>query len=182
MMNITNLVKLYEGGMSVSQIAETSDVSPATIYRAVKKAGVGRNQSESIKLAISQGRGAAKLVGRSRNMTDEQKQKLFRASAEARRKKARGWRTTSQGYQEYTIWPHAGKMLHRVVMEARLGRRLKADEDVHHIDGDKTNNEDNNLALVTKSGHQRLHRFQEAISGKIRSRTKNGRFKKETTQ
>jgi hypothetical protein len=31
---------------------------------------------------------------------------------------------------------------------------------VHHIDGDRKNNEIGNLAMVTKSGHQAIHYMQ----------------------
>ena len=49
------------------------------------------------------------------------------------------------------------------IMERRLGRRLRPDEHVYHIDGDRLNNDENNLALVTRSGHARLHRREERI-------------------
>lgn len=35
---------------------------------------------------------------------------------------------------------------------------------------------DDNLALMTKSGHIRLHRREDALSGKHRERDGNGRF------
>jgi hypothetical protein len=61
-------------------------------------------------------------------------------------------------------------------MEARIGRRLLPDEVVHHIDGERANNNQNNLALMTRSAHTRLHRFEEAMAGNVRERNKNGRF------
>lgn len=49
---------------------------------------------------------------------------------------------------------------HRLVMSKALGvGRLPKGWDVHHLDGDKENNALENLALVTKEGHRRLHRF-----------------------
>ena len=52
----------------------------------------------------------------------------------------------------------SGYMLeHRLVMEQVLGRALRSDEHVHHIDGDKLNNDPSNLVLLTNAEHQRLH-------------------------
>ncbi len=46
---------------------------------------------------------------------------------------------------------------HRVVMEQYLGRKLKKGETIHHIDGNKLNNNINNLALFNTDGeHHRL--------------------------
>ena len=54
----------------------------------------------------------------------------------------------------------------RVIMEEKLGRSLLPDEDVHHIDGDKTNNNPNNLDIIKHGDHQRIHnpsRYKEEI-------------------
>lgn len=51
-------------------------------------------------------------------------------------------------------------------METKLGRKLKDTEIVHHIDGDKTNNNINNLCLMTAKEHSRLHREKEIKQGK----------------
>ena len=45
----------------------------------------------------------------------------------------------------------------RFIMENHLGRKLNDDEDVHHIDGDKTNNDISNLEIVKHGEHQRQH-------------------------
>lgn len=45
----------------------------------------------------------------------------------------------------------------RVVMERHLGRSLLPDEDVHHIDGDVTNNSIENLQIIKHGEHQRQH-------------------------
>lgn len=58
----------------------------------------------------------------------------------------------STGYRKYF-----GKHEHRVVAEQILGRPLKSDEVVHHIDGNKRNNDPSNLQIMTQSEHVKLH-------------------------
>jgi hypothetical protein len=45
---------------------------------------------------------------------------------------------------------------HRHVMESNLGRALNSREVVHHINGDRTDNHIENLAVMTKSEHDRI--------------------------
>ena len=51
-----------------------------------------------------------------------------------------------------------GVHAHRVVAEEMLGRKLKPDEVVHHIDGNKRNNEPSNLKVFeNQAEHARFH-------------------------
>ena len=45
---------------------------------------------------------------------------------------------------------------HRHVMEQQLGRPLRRDEHVHHLNGKRDDNRPENLALMTHSDHARL--------------------------
>jgi len=57
--------------------------------------------------------------------------------------------------------PHATKdgyvPKHRLVMEKKLSRYLEPGEIVHHIDGDKLNNDELNLFLTDKTEHRKAH-------------------------
>lgn len=55
---------------------------------------------------------------------------------------------------------------HIYLMEEKIGRKLNKDECVHHIDGCRSNNNIDNLMLLTKSEHSRLHRLQDIKEGK----------------
>jgi hypothetical protein len=49
------------------------------------------------------------------------------------------------------------KPLYRILMEEKLGRELTADEEVHHVDGNHFNNALENLVVLSKSEHARIH-------------------------
>ena len=58
-----------------------------------------------------------------------------------------------------------GKAAHRVIMEAKLGRKLRPGEVVHHKDENRLNYSEDNLELLSSQNeHAKLH-------------LKNGRFK-----
>lgn len=72
-----------------------------------------------------------------------------------------GERSRNDGY--VLVWTQEGERLkHRVVMEAVMGRRLEDNEIVHHIDGDKSNNNPDNLVVMTQSEHTSVHAVEMA--------------------
>ncbi len=76
-------------------------------------------------------------------------------------------RTFSQkGYlylQDETVLHHY-KLAHRKTMEEHLGRSLVKSEIVHHIDGNRLNNDIKNLYLTNGKGHSKAHRTLQLIS------------------
>jgi hypothetical protein len=49
---------------------------------------------------------------------------------------------------------------HRYVASNKIGRWLTSDEHVHHIDGNKTNNDPNNLMIVDKHEHPSIESYR----------------------
>ena len=74
-----------------------------------------------------------------------------------------GRRKHSGGYIEVKCEDHPRAnsggyvMEHRLVVEQHLGRLLEDGEVVHHIDGNRKNNEIDNLDIMTNSEHSALH-------------------------
>lgn len=57
---------------------------------------------------------------------------------------------------------------HRVVAEQMLGRPLQRGEIVHHIDGNKHNNDPSNLRVMSQADHLRLHRAEMEMAKKAK--------------
>lgn len=61
--------------------------------------------------------------------------------------------------QKFNYWKSGNKMEHRVIYEQYLGRELTPTEKIHHIDGNKRNNDISNLRLfASQAEHLAYHR------------------------
>lgn len=65
----------------------------------------------------------------------------------------RGAYIDDKGYIRIACGPQRGQRLHRIVAEAKLGRKLTKDEDVHHKNGDKLDCRPENLEVLGHREH-----------------------------
>jgi hypothetical protein len=87
---------------------------------------------------------------------DEMHRESIRNGMVAYWDKHRGKRTQKNGYVTICIG-NKKYYEHRLVMEDHLGRKLKSNEQVHHINGIKTDNRIENLQLIDRRAHTSHH-------------------------
>jgi hypothetical protein len=170
------LCQRYKDGESVEALAPSGEVSTCILRRRFIDAGIMRGRTEAVKLAFASGKMDNRKSRKGVPQSEEGKRKQSAAMLKRADLFARGWRVTSNGYHEYTRGPNAGRSFHVVLMEERIGRRLLPDEVVHHIDGNRQNNDISNLALMTATAHNRLHRREDKLAGRERLRNNQGQY------
>jgi hypothetical protein len=169
--------RLYRSGMSIPDVAADLGLSLSTARKRIIDSGEPmRDRADGVRMAghkISNAHKGKKKPPFGKEWCEN----ISRGRRAWADQNAAGVSKKSNGYIQVTRGKHKHRGVHVVKMEERLGRALLPDEHVHHIDGDRSNNDDNNLALVTISGHARLHRFEDKLQGKERERKSNGRFR-----
>lgn len=60
------------------------------------------------------------------------------------------------GYYQISSGVNQGKLLHRLIYEENFGP-IPEGFHIHHLDNDKNNNALENLVLISKSNHHKLH-------------------------
>ncbi len=138
------LRKEYAEGKSMGEIGKIVGITPSGVRKYFLKYGIQRRKNTDF-------------------LTCAQKNPKWKGERLIR----------SNGY--VTIWcpdhPNAHKdgriYEHQLVMEKHIGRYLRSDEVVHHIDGDKSNNDINNLMLLTNSEHAKLHAILKKAKNRV---------------
>lgn len=149
------LKKLYEQGLSCSEIAERFKCSATTIGRRLKKAGLKlRSRAERFLLAVKRGRWVLDSMGEKHNQWKG------------------GRHLNTGGYWKVykPDHPNANQsyiLEHRLIWEETNGKRLPPNWIVHHLNGIKTDNRPENLVGMERGRHTRIE-MGERLKKRIR--------------
>jgi HNH endonuclease len=160
--SVNKVIGLYQSGKSIPDVAAAVGISRSTVRYHLAKASALRSRADGVRLAREKlGSG---FRGKSRVFTPAHCQAISDGRNKWAEENAIGTSNKQSGYVEITRGEHKGRSVHVVIMEQRIGRRLKPDEVVHHIDGNRSNNSDDNLALMTRAAHTRLHQREKRFT------------------
>lgn len=148
---------------SIPDIAAILGVPYSKARTYLINAGVSlRSRADGVRAAIPK---RASRRGERRVFTDEWKRNISKGQRTRWEGKASGVSVKPNGYVEVTCGPNKGRSVHRVIAEKMIGRPLLPDEVVHHKDGNRSNNNESNLEVMTRAQHTSHHR-REAANGK----------------
>ena len=162
------LRKLYiDERKTMREIGDALGVDAAAIYYRLKKFRIPTRDRYDHP-ASDKVRDNARRVGHGRKgakQTDEAKRKISESKlGKLSNPSKHGGHTKNRSGYVYVYkptHPHCSSdgyvMEHRLVMENSIGRYLKKDEAVHHINRDRKDNSLENLQLMTRSEHAKLH-------------------------
>ena len=179
----TLLTLHYKDNLSVTEIAKIYNCNRDTVRFAMKRFGIVPRgkikkpmsddlKSNLITLYIEQKlstREIGKILGCSHDYVSDKLKEIgvtvddrLTALQSERNPSWKNGKTTKNGYVQISSKTICAKRKfeHQIVMENFIGRELHENEVVHHIDGNKTNNNINNLALMDRTAHARLHSIE----------------------
>lgn len=173
----SDLKRIYEETNSSRKTGERFGVSKATILRELRERGItvrkepikGREPANKIKIpkkdlerVYNETKSAdktAQVFGVSRRaILDKLRQCHIPVNKPGGNKRPKSSHQKAKRYREGVVVNGKRIALHRYLMEKELGRELKVEETVHHIDMDKSNNTIENLYLFKdESEHMKAH-------------------------
>lgn len=170
---LNKVTNLYKSGKSIPQVSELTGLPRTTIYLNLKKQGILRSRADGIRIAAKDGRLGSGLRGKTRQFTDKHKKNMSKGRLRWSEKNSSGTSLKPNGYIEMTTGVNKGRLEHIVIMEGVMGRKLNKNECVHHKDGNRSNNAIDNLRVMTRSDHAKLHGKENNFH---KSRDQRGRY------
>ena len=150
------------------KIAEKLGIAVGTVYNHLKKVGItsrrtgdcnrGRPMPEHVRIAVSKANKGRKKSEATKQKLSAAKKKNFDGLVKAGHKQRRTDGYISRYAPEH---PQATKngyvMEHIIVMQKAIGKPIKEDEVVHHINHNRSDNRIENLKLMKKHDHMQMH-------------------------
>lgn len=153
---------------SMNEIAAENNIAVGTVYNYLKKYGIKSRDrmtdetkkkiSKSLTGKPSKFKGVPISEERKKKISESKKGKFLIHSRFGGHTKRR-----TDGYVAVYVPDHVSAnkegyvMEHILVMEAHIGRHLSSDEVVHHINRNRSDNRLENLRLMNKREHARMH-------------------------
>lgn len=157
------IIRLYAAGLSCKEISKSVELTKESVARIIRKAGITREHGERVSMGLNKPEVRTKLsaIRAGKTLSEEAKEKLRSYTGDKNANWRAGLTKTSGGYLQFTASPangiHANRLVHQVIAEWTIGRKIKSGEHVHHIDGNKLNNSPENLQVLTAREHAILH-------------------------
>lgn len=160
------LYKMYvDERMSIPMISSAIGVPKSTVRNWLVRFEIPlRSSKEAICDYYGLGRNKCKKK-KKRQFSEAEKRRIVDSYKRWADEHAKGLSLKPNGYLEVTRGENKGRGEHVVIMEAHIGRRIKKGEIVHHINGNRSDNRIENLRLMTRSEHSRLHNIEKLKKG-----------------
>lgn len=159
----------WDEGLSGKQIAQKLGCTPAAVSMRMKASGIKARSSHDYPPTETQKKAWRENGKRLSTYpaTDEARRMIGKSNKGVRKRSDYEFggheKRRSDGYIKVYVpdHPHATAdgyvMKHTLVMERHIGRILREDEVVHHVNHIRDDNRLDNLRLMTKKEHQSLH-------------------------
>ena len=171
-LDIERIRVLYLDKKSIHDIHKETGIPLSSIFYNLRKLSVLRSRKDAVCIAAKEGK-LSSAKGTKRIFTEEWKKNISKGKILYADKYAKGVSLKPNGYLEITRGKNKGRSVHCVKIEQFIGRRMFANECVHHKDGNRSNNKITNLEIMTRAEHCSIH---STINNHKRKRDKKGRY------